>query len=593
MLSDFENVSLALPSLTDDRWTGTWHRLGAATHSKQTLAVEHIGSEPCDQFALHTTGHGLSQPVGIGFNFKGTASAPEVYDGTRWAGIRFRARFGDETTKTVRLNIVTPWTADTSECTALEDSDCSNHLGRFLRDEDVVTGDWREFAFCFDRDLYPLEVPSGLTDEQRRRVAEHLLEVQFQFNRSRRLPETPSAAAQYPEEPADASFDFWVDDVELIEDPDECAAAEVEWTQDTTRPYPRNAKLGSCEPAYDAVKFNAAIARAYTRWRERYILWDDHGCRVDWTEPGLVNSQAVGYAMLIAAAMGDRAVFDGLWAYARAEGAAAWLMAAEPNEIGSCTEGDEDIAHALLVADEQWQGEYKTHATTLLANMAVSDVSDDSLLPGSEWAESGAFMPAQFVPSFYRVFERATGHDTWARVLAKGYQTLRSNAQAFGDIGLVTDLCDAAGTPTQESDYGLEVTGGFTEPVYGFYAARVPLRLSWDVCLEGELHAKDLLAGILNFFVDRYDGGASIEHLAAGWYASGDPAPGALENQISFIGPIGAGAMAFEEGRALRDRVFRVVLDSVESEEPRRSYYQATVGLITLLQLSGNLPHAE
>jgi hypothetical protein len=137
------------------------------------------------------------------------------------------------------------------------------------------------------------------------------------------------------------------------------------------------------------------------------------------------------------------------------------------------------------------------------------------------------------------------------------------------------------------------VTGGFTEPVYGFYAARVPLRLSWDACLQNESEAKELLAGILNFFVDRYDAGASIQHLVAGWYASGEPAPGALENQMSFIGPIGTAAMAFQEGKALRDRVFRVVLDLIESPEFNRNYYQTTIGLVALLQLSGNLPHAQ
>ena len=282
-----------------------------------------------------------------------------------------------------------------------------------------------------------------------------------------------------------------------------------------------------------------------------------------------------------------------LWTGAQNQGAAAWLMVSEPDGVGSTTEADEDMAEALLVAQTQWQDGYGASAAALIANMLSSDVLHDALLPGSEWDQSDAFQPAAFVPSFYRIFERLSGDDTWGRVLANGYQTLRANAQSFGQTHLVTDLCDASGTPTQQSDYGLEVIGGFTEPAYGFTAARVPLRLSWDACLEDRSDAKELLAGILSFFEAIYEGGSSIEHLRAGWYASGEPAPMALENQMSFIGPIGTGAMAFDEKRALADRAFRVVLDLIECPEFNRRYYQATIGLITLLQMSGNFPHSS
>ncbi|MBN1611410.1 MAG: hypothetical protein JW940_32550 [Polyangiaceae bacterium] len=593
MLSDFENVSLALSSSTEDHWTGVWYRLGDATESSQTLAVEPFGSYPCHQFALHTTGEGLRQPVGIGFNLKGTPDAPEPYDAGRWAGIRFRARLGDAATKPTRLNIVTPWTRD-DPCGDETDSvsDCGNHLGRFLRGDNAVTTEWRELVFCFDRDLYPLEVPSALTNDQRRQAASNVLEIQFQFNRDKQVPQVPSAGTTYPQDPAGARFDFWVDDIEFVQDPGLCPAADFESTPGTAQPYPMNARLGRCQPVSDATKFEAAIAQSYVRWRDRFVVWDPHGCSLAQAEQGLSNSQAVAYAMLATAAMGDQAFFNCLWAYAKNQGAADWLMISEPHGVGSTTEADEDMAEALLVAEEQWHDGHGASATALIASMLASDVLNDALLPGSEWEQSGAFAPAAFAPSLYRVFERVSGDEAWARVLANGYETVRANAQSFGRTQLVTDLCDSSGSPTQHSDYGLDRTFGFTEPAYGFDAARVPMRLSWDACLEGSSDAEELLAGILSFFEAVSEGGASIERLRAGWYASGEPAPMALANQMSFIGPIGAGAMAFDERRALSDRVFRVVLDLIECPEFNRDYYQATIGLITLLQMSGNLPHS-
>ncbi len=91
-------------------------------------------------------------------------------------------------------------------------------------------------------------------------------------------------------------------------------------------------------------------------------------------------------------------------------------------------------------------------------------------------------------------------------------------------------------------------------------------------------------------FASRYDNGDSIDLMAGGYYAGVNPASNALANRMSFIGPIGVGAMAISSRQNMRDRAFRTVLDLIDNPEYNRSCYETSVGLITLLIMSGNMP---
>ena len=63
----------------------------------------------------------------------------------------------------------------------------------------------------------------------------------------------------------------------------------------------------------------------------------------------------------------------------------------------------------------------------------------------------------------------------------------------------------------------------------------------------------------------------------------------AKDVQGSYIGPVGAGAMATGNA-AMRDRAFRTMLDILESGDFNHTYFPSTVGLLTLLMMSGNFP---
>jgi len=98
------------------------------------------------------------------------------------------------------------------------------------------------------------------------------------------------------------------------------------------------------------------------------------------------------------------------------------------------------------------------------------------------------------------------------------------------------------------------------------------------------------LSAIVTYFASKYDMGASIDLMKAGWYKAKDgPHTNAKDVQGSFIGPMGAAGMAMNN-TAMRDRAFRAILDIMESGDFNHTYFPSTVGLLTLLMMSGNFP---
>ena len=127
--------------------------------------------------------------------------------------------------------------------------------------------------------------------------------------------------------------------------------------------------------------------------------------------------------------------------------------------------------------------------------------------------------------------------------------------------------------------------------VYAYEAARMGLRLGVDACWGDGSNATSILSKLVSFFAGIYDGGDSIGQLRAGWLLdSGNPHSAAVANQAAFIGPLGVAAKSTGD-TAVLDNAFRTTLDILESPQFNRVYYSTSLGLLTLLEMSGNVPH--
>jgi hypothetical protein len=185
---------------------------------------------------------------------------------------------------------------------------------------------------------------------------------------------------------------------------------------DALRPFPQHQAYtpGSIRPSLvSQAGQDAAVAAIYAQWKAgflrpgcapgRYYVW--HGGRGG-AGPGTVGtSEGQGYGMLIAAYMAGldpdaHAIFDGLYAHFRdhpsltSPDLMAWRQldgCVDSPDAYSATDGDLDIAYALLLADRQWGSggaiNYLAEAGRVAAELVVVD---SALRPGVEpegWQE--------------------------------------------------------------------------------------------------------------------------------------------------------------------------------------------------------------
>lgn len=610
MIADFEE-GMGDPKMpAQEGRTGQFETFNDATSgATETMTVESSGgTATCDQWALHVKGTGFTDwGAGVGFSLVGAPTAPTPYNATthNFTGISFKAKLGTtaDSKSPVRFNISTPWTEDKSnpggqcDTTTLAATstkaarDCYQHAGKFLSpgtNPGQLTQSWQTFTFCFDRDLYPLSLPSNLTTDQRNSIATNMLKVQWQFNNGKDY--SGAYTTTYPKFMPNLPFDLWLDDITFFSGdcphvvstttpaPDGATASPSNGSP--SKPFPQSATMiGTCPVATNAKIYAANIAQAYATWTKNFV--QSGGRIVAPEQSGHVTSEAIGYGMLIAAAMGDKAAFDAFWGYAKSNGASGGLMNWEDGGSGSATDADLDMAYALLMAAAQWpSGGYD--GNSLGSRIASSDVSGGILTGGSQFS-SANYNPSYFAPAAMRKLSALTS-------FVNGNYTLVNNNIKHSVAGVPTDWASKSdGTPSGPG--GAQVTSDIQDGdngAMGYDAARVPFRLALDACLNaGDTSG---LSAVVTYFAGKYDMGASIDLMKAGWYKKMDgPFSTAKDIQGSFIGPMGTAGMAMKN-QVMLDRAFRTMLDILESGDFNHTYFPSTVGLLTLLMMSGNYP---
>jgi len=350
-------------------------------------------------------------------------------------------------------------------------------------------------------------------------------------------------------------------------------------------PFPQNRQTDFCSyPEYN----NADLEAAWSKWKQQAVTPDGAGgfLRVRrWGADGNDTvSEGIAYGMLAAVYMNDQATFDGLWNYSQIHldqnGLMNWHLGPDGSTWGEngATDADEDMAWALLMAERQWGGQgslgdsYANLARAQIDRVWLHEVDRAGgyvLKPGDTWGGRNQTNPSYFSPAYYRAFGRATGNESgWQEVIDASYSILERAADAGS--GLVPAWCDDSG----------QIVGG---DAYQYDACRVPFRLALDYCFSGESRARALLMKSSGFFSNV--GAANIKD----GYRLDGTASGTSSDSMAFIGPVGAGAMV-DTGFAglLGDAYSRVVELSRRDEPYIYGYFNSSVGLLSLLVMSGN-----
>jgi endo-1,4-beta-D-glucanase Y len=345
------------------------------------------------------------------------------------------------------------------------------------------------------------------------------------------------------------------------------------------------------------------IIAAYDLWKQA-VVTAEGACgylRIKKPDSGTVIgstvSEGIGYGMLLAVYMGDQHLFDNLWRYEQLHLDAQGLMNWEIDPAGkvtaggsgAATDGDEDMAFALVMADRQWGGQGSLDDTylniakrliDLIWTHEVDHTRGDMLKAGDQWGNTDLTNPSYFAPAYYRVFGQVTGKASdWNKVVDSSYAIIERSLNAENgnqSNGLVPAWCDSNGVPK------LAFSGAPLH--FQNDSTRTPFRIGQDYCYFGEPRAKNYLKKISDFYL-----AVGIDNIVTGYDLDGTPHAdkdyGGLQ-AASFIGPAGVGAMSNPGYQQFVDAAYTKL--ATQQLLAGTTYYQRSWAALSLLMLSGN-----
>ncbi|HET8938096.1 MAG TPA: glycosyl hydrolase family 8 [Polyangiales bacterium] len=347
----------------------------------------------------------------------------------------------------------------------------------------------------------------------------------------------------------------------------------------------------------------AALA-LYDKWKADLLTSEGAGgfLRVrrpnSGTQLNSTNSEGIAYGMLLSAYANDQPTFDALWQYEQLHlgehGLMEWEIAPDGTVLGegAATDGDEDMAFALVIADARWGGSgslpepylhYAQAQIELIWRFEVDHTRADVLMPGDRFAGGEVINISYFAPAYYRVFGEVTGKVIeWQRVVDRSYAVLAATINAENknlDTGLVPAWSTPEGVPT--------VPPGTQHPIHHqLDSCRTPFRIAQDYCWFGDARARSYLERISGFHAR-----VGVKHVLDGYQLDGSVFPGANLHLAAFVAGAGAAAMAFPALTPLRDDAYDELI-AWDVLLGGSQYYNKSWSVLGAFMLSGMVPSA-
>ena len=351
------------------------------------------------------------------------------------------------------------------------------------------------------------------------------------------------------------------------------------------------------------IPLKEGVNRYYRYWKQKYLqpsVRFPGDFKVDYNGKGATVSEAMGYGMLITVLMADedpeaKKQFDGLNSFRKRFPSSinpifmCWKIPANerPGKNDCATDGELDIAYALLLAHERWgDNTYLMEARSLINAIGSSLVRPDFSLRLGDWNEApGQTRPSDLMPNHFRDFGKATGDALWGKVEDRSYEIinelqLQSLQPGAVTTGLVPDFA------IEKKGHWIPARPGFLEGRHDgdFYynACRVPWRIGWAALGTHDVRAKAILGRFMQWVVMNVK---DPEYFRAGYRLDGHPLHNSDFETACFITPTGVAAMALGM-TPWKEKVERYALGS------REEYYEDSIKLLCLILMSGK-PHGE
>ena len=371
-------------------------------------------------------------------------------------------------------------------------------------------------------------------------------------------------------------------------------------------------------------QLDGSVVDFYKKWRSVYVV---QGCGsgryyVGVTADGksvgggtakstITVSEAHGYGMLISVLMADfdpgaHAVFDGMVHYFHdhpaksGPGLMAWNQtkgcgnAREVAGDHSATDGDLDIAYALLLADRKWGSagglNYRKEALKVIAAIGKREINPDSrFVRVGDWVDdedevqyASVTRSSDFMVSHFKTFADATGDRTWYAVRDVTYSIInRTRSKYSPQTALMPDFI--VGLPTTPRPAGADFLEGPNDGAYSWNASRYPWRIALDYLLNDDRRALSALRPLNNWIKGATHGDPA--HIADTYTLSGNPAAESGRDAVAFVSMLAVSASIDSANQSWLDALWAdMTRRTVKSED----YYGNTLKLLAMITITGH-----
>ncbi len=366
------------------------------------------------------------------------------------------------------------------------------------------------------------------------------------------------------------------------------------------------------------------VSTYYDTWKARYVheVLDNGSVKTNreffvhtfGTAEGRYSvSEGHGYGMLITAMMAGydgsaKIIFDGMYqfySHRRSDIVSDFLCWAQVvnldclSPLDSATDGDMDIAYALLIADSQWGSDgdidYLQAGNSIIDSLFAYLVNDSTAkwsIRLGDWAPGGSYdditRVSDWMSNHFDQFASYTGNAGWTTLATDTYWTandLFTNDAEIATTGLLPDfLIYDTGADKYAVPTGLVLESSAHDKHYYYNSARYPWRMAIDYILTGDTSGIDILKKLNSWIQTKTDGNPA--NIALGYELDGDAITSSSEN-IVFAAPLMVAAMVDFDSDGINQIWLDDLTDHVLTTDDN-SYFGDTIKMLSLLIVSQN-----
>ncbi len=376
------------------------------------------------------------------------------------------------------------------------------------------------------------------------------------------------------------------------------------------RPYPQRMDFAGCIKPDNVTQaeMDNSITALYDSYKAKYLKSNYSGHYIKATGNGpngdqsLTISEAHGYGMIITVLMAGhdsdaQTTFDGMYKFFQncpSENSSHLMSWLGDLQSTAATDGDMDIAYALILADKQWGSHgavnYLEAAKSLINNgiksLEMSTTSGRTML--GDWDDNPeTTRSSDWMAGHMRAYGSVTGDDFWFDAADTVYSLVSYLTTTYApQTGLLP--CFVSGW-TPYPDVGAGTTGEANGEKYSYNACRAPWRFALDYAHNGTPEAKSATSKMLGWLRGKTNG--DVGEIKAGYTLDGEPFlqpnSSAFYSDLVFNAPFAAGAITDPDNQEFLNSLWEIMKDDDNGNKAHSEYGHA-LNILSMLLISGN-----